>query len=391
MQRIAVTKTASKFLTLLSIIILSSQSLIAHAGIETENREQELSTISGHIAKIQDSISHEQARQIDLQQQLKISELQIAQISQQTDAINLQVSNKQTELDKIKKMQQMAQIELTKQQKILISQIRIIYQLKQSQSLKAVFDPGNLNRANRHLTYYNHLNNARAALMGKIKNIVDNLNKNIAVINHDEQNLQALLAQKQQQQHQLQNMQQNRQRIIASLNQRTYGQQQQLAILTQNQKTLQNMLSTLVTTPQVQTKKIEAPVEMSEVKDLPTASFKQVEHRLTWPSSGQISQTATSGVIIKAPAGTPVKAIYAGRVIFASWLRGYGLLVIINHGDGYMSLYARNQAIYRKVGEIVHPGDIVATIGNSGGFDQPSLYFEIRRNGLGIDPHNWCA
>ena len=388
MQRIAVTKTASKFFTLLSVIILSSQTLIANAGSETENKELELTNISGHIAKIQDSISHEQARQIDLQQQLKISELQIAQISQQTETINLQVTHKQAELDKIKKMQQMAQIELTKQQKILISQIRIIYQLKQSQSLKAVFDPGNLNRANRHLTYYNHLNNARAALMTKIKNIVDNLNKNIAVINHDEQNLQTLLAQKQQQQRQLQNMQQNRQRIIAALNQKTYDQQQQLATLTTNQKTLQAMLSTLVSTPEV---KQEAPVAMSEVKDLPTASFKQVEHRLSWPSSGPITQTATSGVIIKAPAGTPVKAIYAGRVIFASWLRGYGLLVIINHGDGYMSLYARNQAIYRKVGEIVHPGDIVATIGNSGGFDQPSLYFEIRRNGLGIDPHNWCA
>ncbi len=407
-------ETTSKFFKILGALWLAAQINTVNAATVAENKQLELTNITGHIQQIQQNISRDQSRQLDLQQQLKISELQIAQISQQSELINLQLNAKQEELTKIKKMQQVALLELTKQQKILMSQIRIIYQLKQSQSVKAIFDPGNVNRANRYLTYYNHLNSARAALMTKIKNILDSLNKNIALINHEEQNLKSLLAQKQQQQHQFQAMQQRRELIISELSQKTYSRQQQLAVLTENQKSLQTMLSTLVTDesaipPEFQIAPSEIkeepqaapaspppaalthPVEASTIKDLPTATFKQVVGQLSWPIKGSVTQTSAPGVIIKAPAGAPVRAIYAGRIIFASWLRGYGLLVIINHGDGYMSLYARNQAIYGKVGEIVHPGDIVATIGNSGGFREPSLYFEIRRNGLAIDPHNWCA
>jgi septal ring factor EnvC (AmiA/AmiB activator) len=405
-------ETTSKLLKVFSSILLATQITLANAASVTENQQQQLSNITDHIQKIQENISRDQSRQQDLQQQLKASELQIAQISQQAEIINFQLTSKKTELDKVKKMQQVAMVELAKQQKILMAQIRIIYQLKQSQSLKAVTDPGNVNRSNRYLTYYNRLNAARAGLMGKIKVIVETLNKNITIINREEQNLQALLTQKQQQQHQYQAVQQHREQIISALNQKTYSRQQQLVILTANQKSLQSMLSTLViddtpipiaepvavAAPEPESERAPtsrnqpvAPVATTEVKDLPTATFKQVAGHLTWPINGQIIPTSSQGVIIKAPAGAPVKAIYAGRVIFASWLRGYGLLVIINHGDGYMSLYARNQAIYRKVGEIVRPGEIVATIGNSGGFTQPSLYFEIRRNGLAVDPHNWCT
>jgi septal ring factor EnvC (AmiA/AmiB activator) len=407
---IAMMETSRRYLTLLGLIWLTGQ---ANAATVAENKQQELSHITGHIQQLQQTITRDSARQLELQQELKNSELQIASLSQQTELINLQLTAKQTELDKIKKMQQVATLELAKQQKILMSQIRIIYQLKQSQSLKAIFDPGNVNRSNRYLTYYNHLNAAREALLTKIKNIVDSLNKNIAAINQEEQSLKNLLAQKQQQQRQFLALQQQREHIISSLNQKTYSRQQELTILTENQQTLQTMLSTLVTeapeatavsqfeitehdvkptTQTVQTHTSQPIIETTPAAQaLPSASFKQVIGRLSWPTKGLLTPTSSQGVIIKAPAGTPVKAIYAGRIIFASWLRGYGLLVIINHGDGYMSLYARNQAIYGKVGQIVHPGEIVATIGNSGGFIEPSLYFEIRRNGLAVDPHTWCA
>jgi murein hydrolase activator len=401
---IAMKEATSIFLKVFGTVLLATQITLANAGV-TENQQVELSNITDHIQHIQENISRDQQKQLDLQQQLKASELQIAQISQQAELINFQLTAKKTELDKIKKMQQVALVELAKQQKILMAQIRMIYQLKQSQSLKAVFDPSNVNRSNRYLTYYNHLNAARTSLMVKIKVILESLDKNIAIINREEQNLQTLLAQKQQQQRQFQTLQQHREQIISAINQKTYSRQQELAILTTNQKSLQSMLSNLViddvVIPSVATPTPAAapattshtiePVAASEVNNLPAATFKQVAGRLSWPIKGQLTATSSLGVIIKAPAGAPVKAIYAGRVIFASWLRGYGLLVIINHGDGYMSLYGRNQAIYRKVGEIVRPGEIVATIGNSGGFSEPSLYFEIRRNGLAIDPHNWCA
>ena len=354
-----------------------------------------LADVTQHIARLQQTIAHDQSREVALQQQLQRSELAIAQLSQQADTLTLQISDQQSELEKNYKMQTAATAELKKQQNVLRAQVRLLYQLQQAQSLQAVFDPSNLNRAHRHLTYYNYLNDARSAVLGKIKLMLTTLNQMIIVCQEEEANLKVLLAQKQQQQQHLRASQQERQQVILALEQRTQGRQQELTALTANQQALQNVLTDLPRSSELETtlvatnNKLAIAAATTAVES--TAAFKQVAHRLQWPSQGALSMTPAAGVIIKAPAGSPVKAIYAGRVIFASWLRGYGLMIIINHGDGYMSLYARNQALYKKVGENVQPGDLIATIGNSGGFSVASLYFEIRRNGISVDPHNWCA
>ena len=129
--------------------------------------------------------------------------------------------------------------------------------------------------------------------------------------------------------------------------------------------------------------------------------FPQLRGKLKWPVRGSIigaygsslgvKDRFLSGVIIKSSNNTPVHSIYPGKVIFANWLRGFGLLVIVNHGNGYMSLYARNHALFSKVGDTVTPHDMIATIGNTGGFAGPSLYFEIRHNGIPVDPNLWCS
>ena len=96
------------------------------------------------------------------------------------------------------------------------------------------------------------------------------------------------------------------------------------------------------------------------------------------------------GVNIPAKEGTTVRSIHHGRVVYADWLRGSGLLLIIDHGDGYMSLYAHNQSLLRDVGEWVSAGTPVATVGDSGGQAKAALYFEIRYQGKPTDPARWC-
>lgn len=119
---------------------------------------------------------------------------------------------------------------------------------------------------------------------------------------------------------------------------------------------------------------------------------------LSWPVAGSLlagfgatmpDGRKSSGVLIGAPAGTPVTAVADGTVVFSEWMTGYGLIVIIDHGNGHMSLYAHNDALLREVGDRVSRGDAVASVGNSGGQGQPSLYFELRRNGQPIDPSGW--
>ena len=130
-------------------------------------------------------------------------------------------------------------------------------------------------------------------------------------------------------------------------------------------------------------------------------SFNDLRGKLHWPVQGKIAarfgslldvgNRRLSGTLIKASPGTAVHAIYNGKVVFANWLRGFGLLVIVNHGNGFMSLYARNQALYAKMGDQVKSGDIIATTGNSGGFSRSGVYFEIRQNGAPKNPKIWCS
>ncbi|HST44900.1 MAG TPA: peptidoglycan DD-metalloendopeptidase family protein, partial [Luteimonas sp.] len=119
---------------------------------------------------------------------------------------------------------------------------------------------------------------------------------------------------------------------------------------------------------------------------------------LGWPLSGTLlagfggrmpDGRSSSGVLIGAPAGTSVAAVADGTVVFAEWMTGYGLILIVDHGNGYMSLYAHNDALLRDPGERIKRGDAVANVGNSGGQGRPGLYFELRRNGQPVDPGSW--
>ncbi|MEN5118152.1 peptidoglycan DD-metalloendopeptidase family protein [Luteimonas sp. TWI662] len=119
---------------------------------------------------------------------------------------------------------------------------------------------------------------------------------------------------------------------------------------------------------------------------------------LGWPISGALltafggrlpDGSSSNGVLIGAAAGTPVKAVADGTVVFAEWMTGYGMLLIVDHGNGYMSLYAHNDALLRKTGDAVKRGDTVASVGNSGGQGRSGLYFELRQNGKPVNPTTW--
>jgi septal ring factor EnvC (AmiA/AmiB activator) len=138
------------------------------------------------------------------------------------------------------------------------------------------------------------------------------------------------------------------------------------------------------------------------LEDLPRGAeepFVAQKGKLPWPVDGKVAQSygqardggllRSNGVLVSAATGTAVQAVYHGRVAFADWLPGLGLLVIVDHGGGYMSLYGHNEAILRESGEWVSPGDEIAQVGDSGGQAKPGLYFEIRHDGAPQDPRQW--
>jgi len=137
-----------------------------------------------------------------------------------------------------------------------------------------------------------------------------------------------------------------------------------------------------------------APKFPTDSKD----AFAKLRGRLTWPVAGRLAasygQTRAGGVkwdgmLLTGAQGSPVRAVYHGRVVYADWLSGLGLLIIVDHGDGYLSLYGHNERLYKDVGERVTAGDTIATLGDSGGRPRPELYFEIRKGGRPVDPRPW--
>lgn len=124
-------------------------------------------------------------------------------------------------------------------------------------------------------------------------------------------------------------------------------------------------------------------------QELGSPPFRSLRGRLPWPAEGAVRAADQGGVVIAAPAGAPVRAVAHGRVAFADWLKGYGLLLIIDHGDGYMTLYGHNEALLKAEGAWVQPGDTVGRVGRSGGEAQAGLYFGLRERGRSIDPRPW--
>jgi septal ring factor EnvC (AmiA/AmiB activator) len=147
--------------------------------------------------------------------------------------------------------------------------------------------------------------------------------------------------------------------------------------------------------------KPEAPQRSADTAlaaDLPSGAFESLRGRLPAPIAGKIAARFGAkrgdgptwrGMFIKAPEGTDVRAIAAGRVVFANWMRGYGNLIIINHGGEYLSIYGNNQTLMKQAGDAVKPGDVIASAGNTGGNEESGLYFELRHLGKAFDPAGW--
>jgi septal ring factor EnvC (AmiA/AmiB activator) len=175
---------------------------------------------------------------------------------------------------------------------------------------------------------------------------------------------------------------------MQEINQHIQINNNQLKKLLQNKQQLQATIEKLNT------------AASSNTKFISHHPFSKLHSKLPWPTQGHIrhafgaqinqSELTWDGTIINAPLGQSVRAIASGRVIFAKWMAGYGLLLIINDGGGYLTLYGRNQMLLKTVGDVIQTGEKIATVGKSGGFLQPGLYFSIRYNGKAVNPGIWC-
>lgn len=366
------------------VLFIASLFLIQAVGANSvETKKTALSEVNKEIQHLKNTIQQNQQQSTTLQQQLKIAELTISALNEQMTRLNHELIAQQKILNELTLTEQVTHAKLKMQNDALSELLRAAYQLGVHDPLKMIFNEENINASNRYIIYYKTLNEARAKLIMDIEQNLVVLQKTLEASKTHQRILKNAIAQKERQQIDQQHLLATRQQLMAALGLQTENKQRKIALLIANQKILQDTIT-----------------HLAQQKTILTGQpFDQLKGRLSWPVNGPFAVSFGSnmngnlhsnGVEIKAPMGAPVHAIYSGKVVFADWLRGFGLLVIINHGDQYMSLYARNQAIYIKSGDLIKTGDIIAKTGNSGGYNYSGLYFEIRQQGVPIDPRIWC-
>lgn len=354
---------------------------------EQNPSQSKITQIMQRITHLKNTLLHDKNSRNNMQTNLQQVETTIAQLSIGLKQTKIQLANQQATLQSLVKKEVLGEHVLNQQRDILAAQMRAAYIAGHEQYLKMMLTQNHPEKIERLLAYYRYFVADRVKLMSTLDNNLQQLEKNRQAIEKQTQNLTALQVQQQQQQEQLATTRADRQTLLGNLDQEIAGKKQQLEILIANKQALEKVVQTLNTTAIA----YEAPE---------SSLFASLRGKLFWPTRGKIvegfgtqiqSELKLSAVIIGAPQGQNVYTVASGRVVYAGWLSGYGLLMIINHGQGYMSLYGRNEVLYKKVGDTVKGGELISSVGQSGGYDKSTLYFAIRKDGKAINPSRWCT
>jgi len=367
---------------LLFFCLLWIASSSVYANTNTNNKLQHL---THQIQSEKSRLNHEIDQRSQLQHQLQTTEITIGQLSKQFKKTGQQLSGQHQKLTTLNQQQAFFANQLQQQQQTLAKQIRIAYFLGREQYLKLILNQENPDKISRFMTYLQYLNQDRIKQMQQFEATLNQIDNNKQQIQQATLTLSTLQQQEKDQRQQLTDKQQQRKTVLQNINHIIITSQQKLRILMANQRDLENVII------QLKNKQAEA--------SLNTLPFQQLRGKLPWPTAGKIvhrfgepiqhSQLRWDGDVIQAPEGQPVDAIAAGKVIFADWLTGQGLLIIIDHGNGYMTLYGHNNSLYKKVGDLVKPGELIATVGHSGGYVESGLYFSVRHDGTPLNPASW--
>ena len=348
-----------------------------------------LQQLRQQIHDLRSELDSDRQRQQSLQSRLRNTEKRIGKTAALLRELDQQIRQQKRELKTLQKKQKGLRGDLRQHRLALARQLRAAYATGQQEYLKILLNQQDPAAVARTLTYYNYYNRARLKKMQIITTSLTELTTLEKKIQQQTRQLERNRTERVNEKQQLEHSRRERSQLLASLKKDMRGKDQRLSQLLEDEKRLQRLLKRIAERP------LKGPLELGEGKP-----FSQLRGKLIWPTAGRITARFGSrrkvgklrwqGVRISAREGTGVRAISHGQVAFSDWLRGFGLLTIIDHGDGYMSLYGGNQSLYKEVGDWVEAGEVVAAVGNSGGNEKHALYFEIRHNGKPINPLKWC-
>jgi septal ring factor EnvC (AmiA/AmiB activator) len=373
------------------VLLAASPGLPAQDGDSgqlTQIKERELEEVRERISDLKQSMDESAADRDRLTTDLQTAEATIAEKRLRLKDLERQraySTKRRAELDADIDRRE---AELAEESESLAAQVRAAYMSGNQEKIKLLLnqrDPATLGRV---MAYYGYLNDYRAGNIETVTARIRELAELHSQVAAEEARLSDLAKRQQQELQKLATAQEERSTLLASLQNKLAVEGREIERLAAQEKDLARLIAELT----------------SILSDYPISSeepFSEHRGRLTWPVAGALQQDfgqprvggqlKWNGVVLAAPRGREVRSVYHGRIAFADWLAGMGLLVIVDHGEGYMTLYGYNETILKNAGDWVAPGDVIATVGDSGGQAQPALYFEIRQGKKPVNPRRWVT
>lgn len=412
-----VRRALCRLLLVICVASLTSLSVaLGSGGAPANHHHRAKARLRSQSAQAREALQALQARMASMSAQNSRDALTRERLTDELRSVELSLSHQravlqQTQRDLTEQTGRRAALALQRQQKAheleqaragLAGELRGAYLLEREGPVQLLLNQKSPLASERLLAYYGYFSRAGAARITRISADVQQLDELDAQIAQQQARLAFLQTRQQAELQQLGASHQQRARVLVGLNMRVQSREQQLSTLQSQQATLERLLEQLrqqALRRQSPSVLPGAPSRGEPAAPLDLASvFGRLHGQLDWPVQGRVAavygeQRASGipwdGVLIDAPRDSPIHAVAGGRVVYADWLPGLGLLMIVDHGGGYLSLYGHNDRLYRAVGASVAAGDVIAAAGDTGGRPTPQLYFEIRHAGRPVDPLPW--
>lgn len=375
------------------VVLALAPSVSDAAGAEEEAieaRKRDLAGVEQRVEELEQDLDARRSHRLSLLAELERSERDIADLANAGRQLEAMIGEQERALEELETQLESERRELKRQRSALGDLLRSAYAMGRGDRIRMLLNQEDVARLSRVMSYYGALNRYRTE---RIENVaarahrLEGLSREAAA---ETERLSRMAARQEDTRRRLLAAKAQRETLLAALEQTISTEQERVADLKADAEGLRQLVEHLERRARALP---EAEVRQETIADR--------RGRLVWPLQGgellarfgrpkDGGDQHWDGVVIAVPEGAEVRAVHHGRVAYADWLRGFGLLIIIEHDDGYMTLYGHNQTLLKEQGEWVAEDDVIALSGGSGGRRSAGLYFAIRHNGRPLDPEHWC-
>lgn len=367
------------------LLISCSGSVSSAWATEAAELEAQLERLRAEIARIQTRLDADLASRDALQLELAQAERQVAEADRTRRATQMEIEDTQARITEIEERINGINTQAAEISTVLGAQLRLAHQQGGQSRLKLLLNQDDPRELARQMAYHGYLSRARLALLAELEALNQRLLASRAELGTELTRLAELEGRQRAELSALQAARTERDHTLGRLQARIESQAAELSAMERDAAELEALIEELAKALRDIPMDIEVPSILSLQGQLPRPVQGPLLRRFGDARGGELRW---NGWLIGAAAGASVRAIAHGRVAYADWLRGYGMLLIIDHGDGVMSLYGHNESLLHRVGDWVAAGDEISIVGDSGG-GETGLYFELRRDGRPVNPLNW--